>query len=354
MKKILQLDDHKLLYHLPVLNEWSKGNKIHPITVSVGPTRTCNFRCIFCAYSFLEKKPIFLPLDRLIAAANEMFLRGTKSFFFSGDGEPLLNKELPNSISELYSIGLDTAINTNGFFLNKDVSKVIIPKMKWMRISINAGDDKAYSKIHGAPTGTLQKVLSNVSNAVEIKKSKPLDCTIGVQSLILEENLNTLHLFAHELKKIGADYFVLKPFLKHPEIKYNSSVSYSQKDVVDYLHNLEKLSDSTFKVIIRWQSLEKIHQRNYNRCLSFPFFVDIDSEGNVYPCGPQIGNSQFCYGNIINQDWGEIWESTKKADLEDYLLTTFDCSNCMPNCRNDAVNRFLNKLRTPPAHINFI
>jgi len=354
MSSNLQLDDHKLLYHLSVLNEWVKGKKVHPITVSIGPTRACNYKCIFCAYSFLEKKPLYLPLDQLSNTAKEMFKRGTKSFFFSGDGEPLLHKGLPDFISELFSIGIDTAINTNGFFLTRDISKIIIPKMKWMRISINGGLDEQYSHIHGTSRGSLQRVLTNVSNAVEIKKNQSLDCTIGVQSLILKENLDSLHLLASELKKIGADYFVLKPFLKHPQIKFNSSVSYRQKDVVDYFQNLESLSDSTFKVIIRWQSLEKIHSRSYKRCLSFPFFVDIDSEGNVYPCGPQMGNPQFCYGNIINQDWGEIWESTKKSNLENFLLNTFDCSDCMPNCRNDAVNRFLNKLKKPPAHINFI
>ncbi|KPA19193.1 hypothetical protein MHK_000588, partial [Candidatus Magnetomorum sp. HK-1] len=36
----------------------------------------------------------------------------------------------------------------------------------------------------------------------------------------------------------------------------------------------------------------------------------------VYPCGPKIGNPQFCYGNIIEQDWGEIWEGDRKKIVE--------------------------------------
>jgi hypothetical protein len=37
-----------------------------------------------------------------------------------------------------------------------------------------------------------------------------------------------------------------------------------------------------------------------------------------------------------------------------HVADELDLSRCMPTCRNDAVNRFLWRLKHPPEHVNFI
>ncbi len=350
----LQLDDHKLLFHLPVLSRWKEGMNIYPLTISIGPSRACNYRCVFCAYSYLDRSPIFLDTQRITKLAKETVGKGTRSFFFSGDGEPLMNKGLPDCIVAVKREGIDTALNTNGVLLTKEVSEVILPAMSWVRVSVNAGNPEKYASIHQTDGFMFERVLANLESAVYIKKSKGIACTIGIQALILSENLDTLKTLALELKQIGVDYFALKPFLHHPSISYQSPIDYNSKQVVEILTEIESYSSDAFNVVVRWNSLKKIVSRNYNRCLSFPFIVDIDSNGDVYPCGPQIGNKGFCYGNILSDSWDAIWNGKQKKELGNYLKDTFDCTDCMPNCRNDAVNRFLWKLNDTPSHVNFI
>ncbi|MBF0117989.1 MAG: radical SAM protein [Desulfobacterales bacterium] len=350
----LQLDDHKLLYHLNVLHDWHQGKEIYPLTISIGPTRACNYRCVFCAYDYLEHKPIYLDLDRIVKLSKDTAKRGTKSFFFSGDGEPLMNKELPDCIVQVYKNNIDTALNTNGVLLNKEVSEKILPVMSWIRVSVNAGESELYGKLHGTNSSMYHKVLNNLNDAVDIKKNKELKCTIGVQSLLLEENIGSLINLAKELKRLGVDYFALKPFLQHPSINYTEKLDYNSESVNFMLREIENISSEKFRVVIRRESLKKIALRNYERCLSFPFIADIDSKGDFYPCGPHIGNPMFCYGNIYDNDFDEIWQSEKRKRLEYYMQTSFDCSKCMPNCRNDAVNRFLWHIKQEPAHVNFI
>jgi len=150
------------------------------------------------------------------------------------------------------------------------------------------------------------------------------------------------------------DYFALKPFLPHPSIRYRSPIDYRSPEVREVLKEVENASGREFKVYVRWKSLEKIESRTYDHCLSFPFFVDVDSNGDVYHCGPQLGKPEFRYGNILEQEWEDIWGGGAKAALERYMANTLDCSRCMPNCRNDAVNRFLWQLKSIPSHVNFI
>ncbi len=348
-----QLDDHKLLYHLEAVAAWRRGQG-HPLAFSIGPTRSCNYRCQFCAYAYLERRPIFLDLQRVVRLAQDAAPRGAKSFFFSGDGEPLLHRELPECIVAVKRCGVDVALNTNGSRLTPEVSRQILPCLSWIRVSVNAGERRLYAGLHGTAASGYDRVLDNLAEAVAEKRRAGAECTIGVQALILRDNLASLPVLAAELRKIGVDYLALKPFLPHPSIDYRDQIAYDAPEVQEALRQLEALAGDGFAVIVRWRSLAKLPRRDYQRCLSLPFFVDIDSNGDVYPCGPMIGNPRFCYGNLYEEAWPAIWQGERRKNLEKYMAEQFDCSACMPNCRNDAVNRFLWRLRHPPAHVNFI
>jgi GTP 3',8-cyclase len=349
-----QLDSHKLFYHLPILLKWVNKESIYPMAVSIGPTRACNYKCIFCAYRYLENNTGFLDLKLVSDMAEQAGPYGVKSFFFSGDGEPLLHPELPDCIARVKASNIDVALNTNGSLLSKEVARKIFRYLSWIRISVNAGNKEEYGRLHGCSPSMFDKVLNNLSKAAEEKKKLNSACTIGVQSILLPENLTTLYDLGVELKKIGVNYFALKPFLKHPSIDYNSEINYNDPKIIELLQRIENLATNSFKVIIRWNSLEKIKLRSYKRCLSFPFFVDIDSRGDVFPCGPMIGEKKFCYGNLYEKSFEQIWNSKERNKLETWMINDFDCKNCMPNCRNDAVNRTLWSLRNYPEHLNFI
>ena len=57
--QMLQLDSHKLLFHLTELNKWCRGEAIYPIYVAISPSGNCMYRCIFCAYEYLQNKNLF-------------------------------------------------------------------------------------------------------------------------------------------------------------------------------------------------------------------------------------------------------------------------------------------------------
>ena len=82
--------------------------------------------------------------------------------------------------------------------------------------------------------------------------------------------------------------------------------------------------------------------------------AEIDCRGDIYPCGPHLGNKEFVYGNIYEKSFKKIWNSEQCRNVIKFIENELDLSRCMPNCRNDAVNRFLWKLKTPPEHVNFI
>ena len=71
-------------------------------------------------------------------------------------------------------------------------------------------------------------------------------------------------------------------------------------------------------------------------------------------CGPYYGNKDHVYGNIFEESFQKIWDSKRTAEIHQHAACGLDISKCMPNCRPDAVNRFLWETKHPPAHVNFI
>ena len=350
----LSLDGHKLLYHLDVVNNWFRGEKIYPIYCAISLTQICNYRCIFCVYDSLKRKEIYLDSERILSIIKELHDNGLKALFISGEGEPLIHPNATEIINESKNYGVDCGLNTNGFFLTEDVSRKILKDLTFIRVSINGCSAENYSVIHRAPSGAYGKTLENLRHAVKLKKENNLKVTIGAQCIILGENIELIDKLTYDLKKIGIDYLAFKPFLTIDSTKYRTKIDSSNNKTIECLKECERISDDNFKVVVRWDSLNKLNMRTYDKCLSLPFMIEVDCHGDVYPCGALVGRKGYSYGNIYRHSYIELMESKKYKSVMEKIYNELNVHKCMSNCRNDAVNRFLWELKHPPEHVNFI
>ena len=353
MPKLL-LDNHKLLYHLEPLTKWLKNEEVYPLYCAVSLAQPCNNRCIFCVYDSFRREQIYINKDKLLSTVRELAPLGLKALFFSGEGEPLLHPNAAEIIKNVKYCGVDCALNTNGLILTEEIAEEILKYLTFVRVSINGGSPENYQDVHRSSHDAYGRVLSNLSQMVKIKKDKKLPVTIGVQCVLLGENIEYIKNLTADLKEIGINYIAFKPFLPIAIASYRTKLNLADKRTKDYLCECEKLSDDSFKVIIRWGSLLKIKGRTYDKCLSLPFMIEIDSRGDVYPCGSLLRSKEYCYGNIYNQDFKELKKSKQFKDVVKKIHSELNVHRCMPNCRNDAVNRFLWQLRHLPEHVNFI
>ena len=95
--------------------------------------------------------------------------------------------------------------------------------------------------------------------------------------------------------------------------------------------------------------------RSYQSCYATPFFWGyIMADGSVYGCSAFLGNEKFCYGNINEAKFREIWEGEKRKTNYEFVRNELNIDECRENCRMDEINRYLWKLKHPPEHINFI
>lgn len=349
----LMLSGHKLQYHLNELQKWSKGEDFSPIYIEIGPTTVCNHKCKHCYVTYLGHKPLFLKKEVLLNLMKDLGRFGVKSICFAGRGEPLLHKDLPEAIEIGKGAGLDIALATNGIFLDKEKAERLLRHITWVRFSILGGSQNTYSKLQGAPEKDWDILLENVRNCVEIKKKDNLSTTLGIVMFIFNENGHEAYEAAKLFKEIGVDYFVIKPVGDYEKNNYIADKGLKKK-FQDLLSKCETLTDDSFNCIVRWDMFKEWEQKQYKECLSLGFMPVIDADGSIYACGGYWQDKRYCYGNLNENSFIEIWESKKRKDIMEDMQKNVNFSECYNCCRNHTINNFLWSLKNKPAHVNFI
>lgn len=353
MAENIRMDSHKLIYHPDVVSRWMKGENIYPIELEIGLTNACNHRCIFCAVDYTGYKPDRMDSALLIKNLEELAPKGVKSIIYAGEGEPLLHKDAPDIINRTKSLGIDTAMSTNGVLLTPEVSRECLKALTWIRFSTAGIREETYQKIQRGRPGDLEKVMFHMEEAVKVKREQRLDTTLGVQLLLLPDNKDEIVEMGKELRKIGVDYFTVKPFSQHPQSQHILQVDY--KEMLELEGAVKELQTDEFKVYFRAHSMKKLEcKRCYKHCWALPFMTYVDAKGNIWPCIAFMGKEELKYGNINENSFVEIWEGERRKEVVDYFMKMDLEKNCRELCRLDEMNRYLDELKNPGGHVNFI
>jgi len=348
----LDVDSHKLMYHPERVSEWYRKGDCYPIYVEIGLTNRCNHRCIFCALDYLEHGGFDIKKEIILNALKEMAEGGVKSVMFAGEGEALLHKDVSEIVKKAKEYGLDISITTNGVFMDKKKADEIFPLLSWIRFSLDAATPETYSKLHGTKPDDFNKVIGNIKYLVSLKKSKNLNTTIGVQFLLLSENVNEVIEAAKIVKEAGADNIQIKPYSHHPSSKNDFSVDYLKLEWIE--EELKKLEDKNFQVNFRKKTMQRLQEgATYDECYGLPFFALIDARGNIIPCNIFYNQPEFTYGNLNEKSFKEIWQSENRKQIIKKIKKR-EIDVCRHGCRLDSINRYLHRLKNPDFHDNFI
>ncbi|PIS17047.1 MAG: hypothetical protein COT61_00700 [Candidatus Portnoybacteria bacterium CG09_land_8_20_14_0_10_44_13] len=283
------LSVNKIFNHLDRVKELTDTGDTLPIMMEIDPTNSCIHKCPRCPESGNRFAEASLTLDFMKKAIDQTspFL---KAAVFTGGGEPLYNPNTIEAIKYAASKGLSVALITNGTLINEEKSEAIVRYCEWVRISIDAFDEKDYLQTHGIGEEYLQKVWHNIGLLVEAKKKFNTKCTIGVAYLVSKQNRKNMFKFAEKAKKANVDYCQFRAF------------HYSDFDFASDLPKTKELEDENFKVIASMQRIVK-EEGNFDACLGDYFRTVLAADGYLYPCCFTRGHKEFRLGNLAEDDF---------------------------------------------------
>lgn len=346
-----QLENHKLLNHLDRVNDWLCSQKVIPVTAEISPSSRCNHRCLMCGYDYLKHARGVMPEDLLIKCASDLSENGVRGLVFAGDGEPFLNKALLKAMQAARKWNADIAVSTNGALLQSTDVPFLVDNLSWIRFSVN-GIGKSYAKVHKCKESDFDCVLKNIERMVQTKNQMKSGITIGVQMVLLPDNIDDADRLSGVMKDLGVDYFVMKPFYHKQENEYGHSFSMNYYDYKAYLNKIAEKKTQGFYCAMRWDTLDNL-TRKYDVCMGWPFFVYVRTDGELYPCIARQGEDDISLGNLGVQSFLDIWNG-ESAEGVARSMSLINVAECQPNCRHHSMNNFLWDLTRATPHVNFV
>jgi radical SAM protein with 4Fe4S-binding SPASM domain len=349
------MDSHKLFWHPERVSQWVRGEKIAPLYLDMGITRSCNISCSYCYYSVPENRSSdIIETPALVSFLQEAADIGVKAIGFLGDGEPMLHPGVYEAVVAGKDSGLDMAVATNGVLMQEEGLEEFLAALSWLRFNVSAGTPATYSNVMGVDPRIFQRVLGNIGRCVAIKRSKGLSLTIGIQMVLIPECLADIVPFAAMGRCLGVDYAVVKQCAERADDGRSLTAADYEKNR-HLLQEAEALSTDDYRVIIKWGKIEGGGVKRYDRCYGPEFLPQISGNGDLYCCGAFFGNPEFLIGNINHNSFRELVSGERYAAVMRRVRERVDVHHdCGNNCRQNEINEYLWKLRNPPEHINFI
>jgi radical SAM protein with 4Fe4S-binding SPASM domain len=351
-------DSTKLLWHMDrVIQHYNGGERVAPIHIDVGLTKTCNADCIFCygAYqnmngAIMSRKAV---IDNLVNSAADI---GVRSLAYIGDGEPTCNPAYWDALKVGKSRGLYQQTSTNGILVNNDERRAaILENCNWMRFSLSAGTREGYKAIHRVDKWDVVK--KNVEDLVKYKDKHNLKCDIGVQMDLMAKEVIPEAKFALES---GVDYFLIKqcslPDAGETGMAQFDVKAYDDSRMVELLQQAQSMSNERTDIVPKWNIINLKGAKKYEHCVGVQLIPEVSGNGDVYPCAYFFGNPKYDdykYGSLEDSTLEQIVSSERYWKIVKRMNEEFDpktqCKGC---CRQDKSNEFIWEYLHPPKGLN--
>jgi radical SAM protein with 4Fe4S-binding SPASM domain len=266
-------------------------------------------------------------LDRLISM--EIFDRvleqvqttaHTMQFYFQG--EPLLNKQLPEMIARAHHAGLYTIVSTNAQALDKKMADALVKSgLSQIIVSIDGFSEESYTAYRVG--GSLHKALEGLLFLRQAKDNWHSPIRIELQVLRLRSNEHEWQWIQRNYKQLGATHLVFKTAQLYDYEHGNSLMPRNER-----YSRYKKGADGTYRLYRSWMR----KKWKVNPCFRLWSGCVISTTGEVLPCCYDKEH-QYPLGNVMNQSIANIFQSEKANMLRNKVLTDKNhlpkmCKNC--------------------------
>ena len=307
------------IFEITLLRRFAFTHCYHlPDTISIEATNRCQLKCAYCFWrdeGFINPELGDMGYEDFVRVAKQ--IKGVRRLWFSGGGEPLLNKDLVKMLRFVRSrkIARRFGLNSNGLLLTPEITDQILnaaPDFIW--ISFDSPDPEIYESIaRGAKFEIVKEHIRYLA-----KKAKPFTKVV-VNAVITDENRESMRLMPEWLRRKGVRFLHVQRAMVPP-------LDRSRSPVGDLNEWISDLRNRCKRVGIHF---EYDPMRTKKICHA-PFrWINITWDGKITPCHMierlSIGNSPF--------DFTTAWNGQKIRDWRKRILRGDTTEVCRSHCR---------------------
>ncbi|MEI6555883.1 MAG: radical SAM protein [Paludibacter sp.] len=316
-KKLLNICSVGLSYMFAAIGKNRIGKSL-PYFLSVEVANYCNLQCPECPVgntpiSKTKKNNIDFDLYKKIVDEHKPTLIHLLLYF---QGEPLLNKQLPELIKYAHNSGIFTSTSTNGQLLTKNNAKLIVQSgLEKLIVSIDGTTQETYEKYRVG--GELDKALAGIQHVNFWKNEfKSITPIIEIQFLVLRTNEHQIG----EMRRIAAELDVDRLVFKSAQ-HYDFENGNERMTSISRFSRYKKTKIGTYR----------IKGSQPNRCFRLLSGGVINAGGEVLPCCYDK-MSEFSFGNIKESAYTDCYQNKKASGFRGSILRNRKqfqiCRNC--------------------------
>lgn len=375
----------KILGHLDKLALLqSNPDQVGPITVEFHPTNQCNHGCPDCTFAISDSSrrkseigQAEFNIKLLPQLIDDLRKLGVKGIDISGGGEPTMHPKLATIISAFRQGGFDVGLVTNGSRLlsrtdakqkkAKKLRQSILENCTWCRISVDAGSQAIYEKMHGQlPSVDFPHLVNAIKVIADEKMKTKSKTTLGVSFLLTPDNFLDLIKSICIFRDIpGIDYFQIKPIVIAPAERVNKpNMIFWDRRLFDALVVAKVYENPpSFKIYtLGFKFIDMLLMGGkglpFSRCWGYPFYPTVAADGSILVCCHMLNNlfdgkSIGVYDKVTKEkSFLQIWKETDRAEKARQIVVR---TTCPSNCKLSETNKFLNSfMGRKVEHKNFI
>lgn len=332
---------HKLFYHNKRVTRGILDSRTPPTTLDLDLTTSCNNLCANCTFPELREQPAtVLPIDLAKNILKQAADFGIKAITYTGGGEPVLHKDLPELLQYSANLGLQSGLITNGRALTAEKAQRILPFLTWIRFSLDAGSPEVYRITHGLRTKQFHQVLQNIKATVETRGKSNIDTGIGISYLVFQDDPTDFQKAIEIANDLKVDFLQFKPMHRR-DIKAVGGRTFTPKILDKARRTLEHMEFTNRVILSRFRGLSK---RANKRCYGQQWTTAVGSDGKLYVCCEYKYNPRYLLGDLRESSLAKIWQSEHRRNLTDNLDVT---SNCFLGCKLQPINNELHPIMLP-------
>ncbi len=287
-----------------------------PISYSIEPTNHCNLKCPECPSGLgtLTRPLGLLKLTDFVKIVDE--IKSTSFYmqlFFQG--EPFINKHLPELIKYAQTNKIYVSISTNGHFINEgNIDNILNNAPDKLIYSVDGLDEDSYRKYRVG--GTFKQADEGlrllINRRKELGLKKPF---VEFQFIVMKQNEHMIGDVKEYGKVVGVDKVVFKTM-------QISSYANAKK----YLPVNKKYS----RYIIENGSF-KVKQEIKNHCFALWRTSVITWDGKVVPCCFDK-DAFYEFGLVNGRAFEDVWHSNSYNSFRKKILNDRKSVNMCTNC----------------------
>lgn len=346
--KFLAFADH--------LTAFRERRVLAPVHIRIKPTNHCNHNCWYCAYRVddlqlgaeMDERDS-IPPDKMREIVEDIVAMGVKAVTFSGGGEPLLYKPLPETIERLAAGGVRVATLTNGSNLKGRVAEVLARHATWVRVSVDGWDEASYAKARGIKEGEFGRLLANIRDFT----AQATACVLGISFIIGQDNHDHVYDICRLFKDCGANHVKLAASVISNDGRANNAYHRPlMAKVEEQIARARTLESDRFQVLDHYHEAEERFEKHYTLCPFLQFLTVIGGDQCVYTCQDKAYTHDGRLGSIKDRSFRDFWFSEEnRANLFAFNPSVSCQHHCVTHAKNLAI---FEHLSIDPEHGFFV